>query len=368
MKLPKLPNFALAAIILIASMPVSRATATEFNVNNRRVAAIRQINSYLSSFAIGNQGSSRVNSITLNSDTLQIKGRATIIAKHSWGSIRIPSGAPRCRAFPFRCEQPTKKVDIAAQKTIPFTFKYNLQTGDIAARGSLGRIRLNGGSFLGRRYAIDFGEIKIDLNRIERAIDGDLVAIVESIPNPSAFSRLYRKDHRNEYDRIKQSYINRYGAGNVYFASRKFTEWASADTLARYLGQSFFSSGTASASLMRQISSQSTKEGMAIINWLEKKGVSNARNIAANILSGRRLEYPFLAVKWQTVGYFNRVRIANRPVSLWVKSTHGSFAIVWRNSSSQTIQYSTPIQTGITSEILHDTSLHRATNWLVYKR
>ena len=56
---------------------------------------------------------------------------------------------------------------------------------------------------------------------------------------------------------------------------------------------------------MRECEQQASQEAPEIIAWLEFKGIAQARDVVTQILSGSRVEWPFLAVRWQTVGYFS---------------------------------------------------------------
>jgi hypothetical protein len=116
----------------------------------------------------------------------------------------------------------------------------------------------------------------------------------------------------------------------VFFASHRLVDWLSPETAGDWVIVGLVSGGTAAvAQAMQKIEEQAMLEANDIINWLQFKGIGEARNVALQLLSGQRIEWPFMALKWQTVGYFSQTFVADRPVTPERRVTHAAFVLIW---------------------------------------
>jgi hypothetical protein len=288
----------------------------------------------------GNKGSARLESLIFDTDALEIRGTALTVAKHSWGRVRAPT-----------LSNPNRKVEVQAQKTFRSTFIYNLETNRMRGNVNLGEVKL-GTKVLGRDYSISFGEVKIDLERLQRALEGDLIAIVEMIPTPGVIEN----QRRNEYNNIRQSKWDQHGRENVYFASREFVNWATPERIGVWVVEAIVTGGAGSTAIMYEVSSEAMKEISALTRWLENKGIDEAQATAEQILSGRRVNWPFLAVYWQTIKYEARRAVAGNPIYPWIPVRHAAFYIVWKGTGSSTGNQASGGNTGGSVTIPNQTS------------
>lgn len=351
--------FAAISFLVLSPAPVE---AAQINLKNSSYPGVQEILAYFHRMRIGNEGRSTLDALTLDTDTGIIEGRGTIYARHSWGTINVPDGVScrgggtrmrtctttvryRCikkwrvttctrtdrvacpEVIPPRCDPKFRTLAIRASDTIPVWFKYDLTTGDI-----FGSARIPVGlktKVAGKTYQV-MDDYRLDLHRLERALDGDAVAIAEMIPTGHMGSGHVKVERTNEYNRIRNSYFHRYGRENVYFSSRRFTDWAKPEALFHYGAQAVLSGGSASPAIMHRIRSQTMKEVTALSRWLAVKGVQQPELIARRLLQGDSSDIPYLAAKWQTVRYSSRRHVGGRIVTPWVHSTHGGFAIIWQ--------------------------------------
>lgn len=297
---------------------VKQEIPKEIDLRTRRemASALKQLDSLLP--APGNCGSKAINSLTLNTETYVVRGTATIAACHSWGKYRCPT---------FR--DPNRKCEARATKNATATFAYNLETNRLSGNLNLGKLKLCSpvSAFKG---CIALAEIKIDVERLQRAMEGDVVAALELIPTPKAI----RTVTRNEYDRIRQSKWDQYGRDNVYFASRGFVNWASAAKSVQWAGELIATSGAAGSAIMAEVTSESSKESAALTKWLQAKGVREASRMAKDLLSGKTRNYPYIALKWQSIKYESKRRIGGVDVTPWIPIRHGAFYFVWQAKKS----------------------------------
>ena len=118
-----------------------------------------------------------------------------------------------------------KEVDVGVELTLGGHFSYNLQTRVLDGQltfnfGTLGAI-------LGK--VLHVGTLSIDLGLIRDLIEEnlDLNELLTLIPNP--VPHVLRRERRNQYAAVKQSYETRFGPANIYFASEDFVDWANPD-------------------------------------------------------------------------------------------------------------------------------------------
>jgi hypothetical protein len=65
---------------------------------------------------------------------------------------------------------------------------------------------------------------------------------------------------------------------------------------------------------------------------LALKGVSEAAATAKAILTGKKVDWPFLAVKWQPMHYFTDIQVVGGLVKADIQVSHGAFALVWQGN------------------------------------
>jgi len=278
---------------------------------------------------IGNEGEAHIESLTFNSETLEIQGVVVVIARHSWVKILVPT-----------FQDPGRRVEVKAEKKLTGSFVFNVETQRLSGNLDFGEIGLKG-SFWGVDYNYRIARIKIDLERFQRAIAGDFIAMIELIPMPNLIEIV----HQNEYKRIRQSKWDKYGRDNVYFASKEFVNWASSARVATWIGTGILTAGASVSLALAEVQSESMKELSAITIWLEAKGIENAESVAKKILTGEKVDWPFIKVEWQSIKYEVRYKIAGKPVSPWISDRHAAFYLVWQGEPSSNLDDSDSIAT-----------------------
>ena len=122
-------------------------------------------------------------------------------------------------------------------------------------------------SILGK--SLNVGTISLSLDAIIDLIEGnmDLGELLELIPNPSP--AVLRRESRDVYDEVKQRYVDKCGAANIYFASRSFVDWA--DPVKRgitWTGQLIVTEGASASQIMEEVENKLREEAALIIEWL----------------------------------------------------------------------------------------------------
>jgi hypothetical protein len=267
-------------------------------VDLKNSAGGQEVNRLLASLAQGNEGQGGLQSLSINVNTGEVSGSGYVRHHQAW-DYTDPI---------FHTHQHQDVYDW----TWNGSFSFNARTGSGHAVLDLGR------------------GVQLDTRTIERLLRGDIGAAFEMIPNGG----LTTKQLHNEYEEIRDSFYRRYGSDNVYFASPDFVNWACPETAGNWVLEALASGGTlAVAHAMAQAESHALQELRPIVAWMERKGLGEAETVARQLLSGQRVELPYLAVKWQTVGYFSRNVVAGTPIGPWIRSTHAAFVLIWKDQA-----------------------------------
>lgn len=291
--------------------------------------AAKKIKKYLEeNLKFGNKGKTELVKLSLDVKNYKIQGTGNIIVHHSWGKFNVPNITI---SNPFG----VREVEISLKESVTCDFSYDLQSGRMS-----GDVTLHDGISWTPKNPItqeslsvfDTGPITVDLNRLERAIDGDLTAIVELIPNPAP--NVVRRDVRTEYEPTRQGQFDKHGGGaNVYFSSKAFVDWANPSKIAVWAGEAIFTAGTATPAIMKEISSQALREMPGVYKWLAEKAVVEAASTAEGLLSGNKPDWPFLSFELTTVKYESRPVLFDKPIGPWFGPNHLAFLIVWKGNS-----------------------------------
>ena len=91
----------------------------------------------------------------------------------------------------------------------------------------------------------------------------------------------------------------------MYVASRRFVTWAAPETAGEWVIRAVATGGADGGRIMAEVSRESLAELDAVAGWLRAEGRREAEATARAILTGRRVDWPFVALTWQTVGYFS---------------------------------------------------------------
>ena len=186
-------------------------------------------------------------------------------------------------------------------------------------------------------FEIDPGQLSPRFNSktLKKLSEGDLVGIAET-SSPTVIGKIVNSEHRNEYENRLSEFHSRYGADNVYFASKDFVKWATPATLLKYavngvltLGESIY------PQLMADLQERAESERPELTRWLEARGVNNKYAVANELLSGQRPKSPFLKFEIIPVRYSVREKPLNAITTEWRNVNHWAFVIVWTNGGGK---------------------------------
>ncbi len=264
-------------------------------VDLTKLPSVASLNSLLKSLAQGNKGEGGVRSLKLNRQTGEVSGDLYVRHCHEW-SYEIFG---------------VRQFQTAYDWTWDGSFSFNLRTGSGHAVLDVGR------------------GVKLDTRKIEAVLRGDLTHLLESVPTFG----VTKKEFHDEYERIRNSFYRDYGQQNVYFASEQFVGWATPETAGRMVFNAIMTGGeSAAAGAMREISHKALEELNSLTAWLQRKGVMEAVSVARLLLEGQRVDWPFLAVKWQTVNYESRTVVAG-VATPWISVRLAAFVIIWKGGN-----------------------------------
>lgn len=252
---------------------------------------------WLRNFAQGNKGTGRVEELSFNVKTKRLAVR--LMAKHcqSWGKV-IPG-------------QGEVELYSVTQRA---TFRYDFHKGS--------------GSF-----DIDLGPLAPHINSrtLEKMKEGDLIGIAEGLV-PEAAGKLWNHESKNEYTQRVTQYRQRYGAANVYFASKKFVDWAGPDTIGKYILNGVVTGGTSVyPQIMRDLNARAREELPALTAWLKQRGMANADSAARQLLTGHAPRWPYIKFEMIPVRYSSREKPLHAVTTPWRNVDHLAFVIVWTN-------------------------------------
>lgn len=316
--------FVRVTIMLLVFCATANAQLPNRVVDLRETPTVRKIESTISRILPGNQSRATIDRFEFSTNPLEIRGSLTVRGAHSWGRVNVPNPTV---TNPFG----VRSVEVAADRSATAIFRYNLRDNKVSGTLSipLGRI---GVTVAGQNYSKDLGTVRLNFDEIEQVIDGDWDILLTKIPNFGVISR----DHRNELRDIRESYEARYGKDNIYFASPEFVRWASPERLGKWAAVGVITGGANLKGVMKQVQKKALEEGVQVRDWLQKRGLQQAKETAIALLSGNHVEFPYMALKWQTVKYESRVEVGGRPISPWVAVRHGAFVIIWTNKTNNT--------------------------------
>jgi hypothetical protein len=264
-------------------------------IDLRKTAMGSILGQWLSTFAQGNKGESKVEEFTFNVRTRQLTVR--LYARHcqSWGKV-IPGQGP---------------VDLYSI-TQRATFRYNFKSGE-------------------GMFDIDLGKLapRINSKTLKRLAEGDLVAVAEALA-PEAIGQLMHYERQNNYDARVADYRSRYGQANVYFASKKFVDWATPETIGKYVINGVLSGGASVyPQIMRDARERAMEEMPPLTDWLQRCGMANASLVARQLLTGETPRWPFIKFEMIPVRYSAREKPLAAMSTPWRHVDHLAFVIVW---------------------------------------
>lgn len=180
---------------------------------------------------------------------------------------------------------------------------------------------------------VDFANgVEYDSEKIKAAIDGRL-----SLPDVN-YLEVAMQDSSgvsDNYQSVRASFYEQYGAENVYFSTHRFTTWASPESVVDGAVKTYFGQGE---TVIQDAVDMLELEYQDILSWLEFKAedeaISQATHLLESLIFQQDFESPHLAVKWSQVDYHYSSKTVLGEAS--VDSPHLAFAIIWKGPESQT--------------------------------
>lgn len=270
---------------------------------------------WLSSFAQGNKRAGRVDELSFNVKTRRLTVR--LYAKHcqSWGKV-IPG-------------QGEVELYSVTQRAV-FHYDFRKGSGD---------------------FDIDLGPLapRINTRTLKKLQEGDLVGMAEALA-PEALGKAWNHEEKNEYDQRVSEFQRRYGARNVYFASKKFVNWASPETIGKYVLNGVITGGTSVyPQIMRDAETRAREELPALTAWLRQRGLGNADTAARQLLTGHTPRWPFIKFEMIPVRYSSREKPLHAVTTPWRNVNHLAFVIVWTDNEARKDTSATVKQGGHTA-------------------
>lgn len=215
-------------------------------------------------------------------------------------------------------------------------------------------------------FDIDAGPLapRVSSAAFQSLSDGDIIAAAESM-SPGIAGQLMQREVMNEYDAKVNEYAQRHGSENVYFASRNFVDWATPETIGRYVANGIV---TAGASVYPQIMAaardRAQSEMPRLTQWLQSRGMDQAEAVASDLLTGQTPRWPNIRFDMIPVKYGSREKPLNIGYTPWRYVDHLAFVIVWspqraqeyREQNVSTTSFSRKMQ-NTTNEILFASNL-----------
>ncbi len=180
-------------------------------------------------------------------------------------------------------------------------------------------------------FDIDLGPLAPHVNSetLAKLEAGDLVGAAEAAA-PGVGGMLLHHEQTDEYAQLLAQYQARWGAANVYFASKTFVDWAGPDTFARYVLNGVITAGASVyPQIMHDAEQQAQNEFPRLIAWLEGRGMSNAEAAARQLLTGQQPPWPFMEFEIIPVQYASRDRPLGAVSTPWIRENHLAFVIIW---------------------------------------
>ena len=151
------------------------------------------------------------------------------------------------------------------------------------------------------------------------------IAAVKEVIKP-----VYSKYTTNNYDEVRQQFANRYGGQNIYMASESLVSYMSWTNLLKEGAKAAATGGASLVNAKLELARRVGREMTQVRQWLEQKGVRQVDRIIGDILAGREVNSPYLAVKWTHVDYREHVRLLGGAIRPSWHENHPAFVLIWK--------------------------------------
>ncbi len=209
---------------------------------------------------------------------------------------------------------------------------------------SVGKLSFN---FATGGYYADFEllkGLKVDSEGFKALMTGDFK--LPEIDPMSALATLsgLKSSVTTNYESVRQSQYAASAGANVYFSSRRMTEWAGPGTVARAVAAAI---AGASGQTLAEAKSHFSLELEDLATWLQQRGAEDAPKLAVQILHAvlnqTALNLPQLSVRFTPVDFTFNYSVggaigsagsaAGVNTGTSVTVSHSAFAIVWKGST-----------------------------------
>ena len=208
---------------------------------------------------------------------------------------------------------------------------------------SVGKLSFN---FATGGYYADFellAGLKVDSEAFKALMTGDFkLPEIDPLTAGASLSGLKTSVTTN-YDAGRQDQYEAHGGANVYFASKRFAEWAGPGTLARAVALAIAGDG---GQILQEAKSHLSLELEDLATWLQQRGATDASKLAVQILRAivdqTSLDLPELSLKVTPVNFTCNYSVGgavgaaggtiDADTSTSATASHFGFSIVWKGT------------------------------------
>lgn len=284
------------------------------------------LNNSISRLRMGNQGYSKVDSLTYNIPANTIYMQGTVRAKHTWKRTipAVKTNVPytiyknrriwnpghtkwekrcfglgrfkKCRSIPvsvggsyttkrvpvtrwrLKTITPARVIPITNSATCKFYYSHNLSNRQNSSSISCGQGNL--------------GNFKANMNALWSILNGQMPTLGDAINSVDITPPLFKTKTIDTYDSVRNNTLKNGGSSNVYFSSRSFSDWASVKNQGATVIASVFTGGAYSAEFTRQASQKFSNELRYMSGWLSRKGLSlTTEQLSSLFRTGKPVSY-----------------------------------------------------------------------------
>lgn len=219
---------------------------------------------------IGNEGNSTINRVVYNIPLQQFDIRGQIRARHIT-ETKVPDirREKRCIPKPWPakgkwCEEVPVEVGTKIEKlvvysaTCNFTYTQNVVNGRVGGNTSCGQGAVGA---------------KIRFDAIASLLQGQMPSLSEVIRAVDFRTPVIKDASRDTYESVVANIMASHGQARVYFASKPFVQWASAEELGLSVLTAAITAGAATPVLMQKIEGQLRTEGTTFASWAASNAI-----------------------------------------------------------------------------------------------
>jgi hypothetical protein len=186
---------------------------------------------------------------------------------------------------------PEKTIQESASATCKYEYTFNLSTLEQKPVFNCSQGHL--------------GNVKLDASPITQILNGEMPTLGSLINSVSLTPPLFKDANRDEYENVKNKMISDHPNSIVYFSSQSFVNWASTKNQTVNGIAAFFSAGSYSAELIRQIEERLRTELTFMATFASQTGTELATEQIVSMMTGKE--------SLDLQGYRISVKVVNTP-------------------------------------------------------